>query len=139
MAKFKNKRGRPEKVISYTNSELWGILTKYLNKSISQICEGSKYDCRADTLRVRLFRQAKKIPLFLLHNLHSKSKYKSNAAENFKDAYLNTYFRFLQLLESRGIEECPFITKRGFVGEEEPPEFLEFCTLHFPKNKIVKL
>lgn len=49
-----------------------------LCKNVKQICEGEKYDFRADTLRVRLIRLAKKIPLYLLHRLHSKSKYKSN-------------------------------------------------------------
>lgn len=101
---------------------------------IKKICEGDKYDFRADTLRVRLVRLAKKIPLTLLHSLNSKSKYKSKHIEHVREAYLNTYKRFLGLLESRGIEKY-----RHWDDFENPNinphEFIQFCSLHFPTKK----
>ena len=111
------------------------MLCQNLCKQVSQICEEGKYDWRADTLRVRLIRLAKKIPLYLLHTLHSKSKYKSHLLDHYREAYVNTYKRFLLLLESQGIEKCAFW---GTFEDDSkyPPEFIEFCSLHFPRNKI---
>jgi len=114
------------------------MLQKNLKKHVKQICEGEKYDFRADTLRVRLIRLAKKIPLFLLHHLHSKSKYKSNSLNHFREAYLNTYKRFLQLLEIQNIENYSHWDKFDDL-QSYPPEFLEFCALHYPRSKVEEL
>ena len=54
-----NKRGRPEKIINIDNVKLWAMLKEYLVKNISDIWKDHKYDTRADTLRVRIMRQAK--------------------------------------------------------------------------------
>ena len=128
------KRGRPEKIIDVSNRQLWSMLIKNLWKHVKTIWEGEKYDYRADTLRVRLIRLAKKIPLFLLHKLHSKSKYKSSNVEHFKEAYLNTYKRFLLLLEMQNLET--YKHWEAFKNCDDPPEFIEFWALHYPKSKI---
>jgi hypothetical protein len=132
------KRGRPEKIIEISDEKLWKMLCKNLCKQVSQIWETGKYDWRADTLRVRLIRLSKKIPLYLLHTLHSKSKYKSHILDHYRDAYLNTYKRFLILLESQGIERCGFWD--AFEDDRKsPPEFIEFCSLHFPRSKVERI
>jgi hypothetical protein len=117
------KRGRPEKIISIPTPQLHAHLATALSIATKKICEGEKYEFRADTLRVRLIRLAKKIPLMLLHLLHSKSKYKSNMVAHFKEAYLNTYRRFLEILEFKGIEKVEFWEE---FEDGEPRYFLEF-------------
>ncbi|CAI2364941.1 unnamed protein product [Moneuplotes crassus] len=136
--KKKSKRGRPEKIIDYSDQELVDILKVHICSNAAIICEDSRYEFRADTLRVRLMRLAKKIPLFLLHKLHSKSKYKSTSVEHFKTSFLNTFVRFFRIVEFLGIEhsiEWDEFNKR----KQDPPEFDQFCSLHFPRSKCEQL
>lgn len=111
------------------------MVRKYLIKHVNDIWEGTKYETRADTLRVRLMRQAKKIPLFLLHNLHSKSKYKSNNIEHVREAYLNTYKRFLELWQINNIDKYQHWTSFD-DSDINPPDFINYWTLHFPESKV---
>lgn len=111
------------------------MVKEYLVKNVNDIWEGSKYETRADTLRVRLMRQAKKIPLFLLHNLHSKSKYKSNNIEHVREAYLNTYKRFLELLEAHNLDAYKYWDAFDNLNKN-PPDFIKYWTLHFPESKV---
>lgn len=132
------KRGRPEKVIDIDNHTLWESLKESVGRNIRAICEGTKYDTRADTLRVRLMRQAKKLPLFLLHSLHSKSKYKSNNPGLVREAYLNSYKRFLELLQKHTL--FSYNHWNAFDNPNmNPPDFINYCTLHFPESKVEQL
>lgn len=136
--KKKNKRGRPEKVIHFTDQELVEILKENICTQAKDICSDNQYDFRADTLRVRLMRLAKKIPLFLLHKLHSKSKYKSTDVQHFKTSFLQTFLRFFRVLKVLGIEP----NRKDEEGDERaeyPAEFVQFCTLHFPRSKCEQL
>ena len=68
--------------------------------------------------------------------MHSKSKYKSNNINYVRDSYLNTYRRFLELLEFNGIEE--YEHWEDFQNPElNPPGFLKYWTLHFPESKLI--
>ena len=138
----KNKRGRPEKVIEVNDEELWEKIFEAIRKQVIEICNSDKNNDktndRADTLRVRLIRLAKKIPLNMLHELHAKSKYKSNIKAHYRKAFLDTYKRFKILLNIHGIEQNEDFS--SFEGDDANPEnFLEFCSLHFPKKKVMEL
>jgi len=116
----KNKRGRPVKVLNFTDTELWDELLQKITDKVAKICDNDKYENRADTLRVRLIRLAKKIPLYMLHILHSKSKYKSNNKVLYREAFLNTYKRFMILLDKHGIEESKDLS--SFEGANANPD-----------------
>ena len=133
------KRGRPRKKIDLDTDGLWDKLSKEISNKVKKICTEWEYDLRADTLRVWLIRLAKKIPLLLLSHLHSKSIYKAVDMDTFKRAYLNTYKRFHILLRKKAkvkkYEKCLL----EMEDHNNPPYFLEFCSLHFPQNKVLTI
>ena len=130
----KKKKGRPKKVIDIDQNKLKSIYEKWIFKHLNSMYLNEKL--RADSLRIRLARVAKKIPLVCLNKTQPISKYKSATVRYFLEAYWIAFTKFLELCDKK------VSSKVNSKIPAEPPiinfplEFFEFIAICYPKAKI---